>query len=113
MADAIIRLVRQPAAVRDRARSYKVELDGAVIGKIRSGHSEDFIVEPGHHRLRMKADWTGSQVLSFDIHKGEVVCFECQPNRHAPNALWHVIKPSSKPATPWVDLREVSGEAPT
>ena len=110
VSEAMIRLTRKAVGLRDRARSYKVELNGEVIGKIRSGESADFIVEPGHHRLRIKADWTGSQILSFDIQKGEVVCFECQPNGHSIAALVDVFKSLGKPGRPWVDLREVSGE---
>ena len=110
MSEAIIRLTRRAVAFRDRARSYRVELNGEVIGKIRSGQSTDFRVEPGHHRLRIKADWTGSQILSFDIQKSEVVCFECQPNGHSIVALVEVFKSLGKPGRPWVDLREVSGE---
>jgi hypothetical protein len=110
MSDAIIRLTRVSAPVRDRLRSYKVELDGKIIGKIRSGECSDFNVEPGHHRLRMKADWTGSQILSFEIKKGAVSHFECQPNGHSLTALIDTFKPLHKQGSPWVDLREVTGE---
>ena len=110
MSDAIVRLKRLPAPIRDRGRSYKVELDGEVIGKIRSGETVDFVVDPGHRRLRIRADWTGSQILSFDIHKSAVASFECQPNGHSLLALIDVFKWAGKPGKPWVDLRETTGE---
>jgi hypothetical protein len=87
-----------------------VELDGEVVGKIRSGERTDFIVEPGHHRIRMNADWTGSQTLSFEIKKGAVAHFECQPNGHSLTALIDRFKALHKPGDPWIDLREVTGE---
>jgi hypothetical protein len=110
MSDAIVRLTRVKAPVRDRLRSYRVELDGDIIGKVRSGESVDFSVEPGHHRLRMKADWTGSQVLSFEIKKGATAHFECQPNGHSLTALIDTFKSLGTHGDPWVDLRQVSGE---
>jgi hypothetical protein len=110
MSDAIVRMTRVSAPVRDRLRSYRIELDGTVIGKIRSGESTDFSVEPGHHRLRMKGDWTGSQTLSFEIKRGAVAHFECQPNGHSLTALIDTFKSLLKHGDPWIDLREVTGE---
>jgi hypothetical protein len=98
------------APVRDRLRSYRVELDGKVIGKVRSGERTDFHVEAGHHRLRMKGDLTGSQTLSFEIKKGAVAHFECQPNGHSLTALIDTFKALRKQGDPWIDLREVTGE---
>jgi hypothetical protein len=110
MSDAIVRLTRVSAPVRDRLRSYRVELDGKIIGKVRSGECTDFIIEPGHHRIRMKGDWTGSQTLSFEIKKGAVAHFDCQPNGHSLTALIDTFKSLRKQGDPWIDLREVTGE---
>jgi hypothetical protein len=110
MSDAIVRITRVAAPVRDRLRSYPIELDGEVIGALRSGKRADFNVEPGHHRLRIKADLTGSQVLSFEIKKGAVAHFECQPNGHSVSALINKFKRIKKQGDPWIDLREVTGE---
>jgi len=110
MPDAVVRLTRISAPVRDRLRSYRVELDGEIIGKLRSGERTDFHIEPGHHRIRMKGDWTGSQTLSFEIKKGAVAHFECQPNGHSLTALIDTFKSLHKQGDPWIDLREVTGE---
>jgi hypothetical protein len=110
MSEAIVRLTRVSAPVRDRLHSYRVELDGKVIGKIRSGQSTDFNVEPGHHRLRIKGDLTGSQTLSFEIKKGALAHFECQPNGHSPTALIDTFKSLRRQGDPWIDLRETTGE---
>jgi hypothetical protein len=110
MPDAIVRLTRISAPVRDRLRSYRVELDGEIIGRLRSGACTDFHIEPGHHRIRMKGDWTASQTLSFEIKKGAVAHFECQPNGHSLTALIDTFKSLHKHGNPWIDLREVTGE---
>jgi hypothetical protein len=110
LSDAIVRLTRVAAPVRDRLRSYKVELDGAVVGRLRSGECTDLPVEPGHHRLRMIGDLTGSQALSFEIKSGAVAHFEGQPNGHSLTALIDSFKPIGKRGSMWIDLREVTGE---
>jgi len=110
MSDAIVRLTRVSSPVRDRLRSYKVELDGTVVAKIRAGKTTEIKVEPGHHRLRMEGDLTGSQTLSFEIKKGAVAHFECQPNGHSVTALLDTFKSRRKHGDPWIDLREVTGE---
>jgi len=110
MSEAIVRVTRVSAPIASRLHSYRVELDGKVIGKIASGERTDFDVEPGHHRLRIRASWTGSQTLSFEIKKGAVAHFECQPNGHSPTALIDRFKLLKKQGDSWVDLREVTGE---
>jgi hypothetical protein len=67
-------------------------------------------VEPGHHRIRIKSSWTGSQALSFEVKKGAIAHFECQPNGHSLTALIDVFKARGKHGDPWIDLREVTGE---
>ena len=110
MPDAIVRLTRISAPVHDRLHSYRVELDGKIIGKLRSGERTDFHIEPGHHRIRMKGDWTGSQTLSFEIKKGAVAHFECQPNGHSLTDLIDTFLSLHKQGDPWIDLREETGE---
>jgi hypothetical protein len=110
VSEAIVRLTRVAAPVQGRLRPYRIELDGKVVGKIRSGDRTEFEVEPGHHRLRIRSSWTGSQALSFEVKKGAVARFECQPNGHSATALFEVFKPRRRHGDPWIDLREVTGE---
>jgi hypothetical protein len=58
----------------------------------------------------MKGDLTGSQTLSFEIKKGAVAHFECQPNGHSLTALIDTFKSTGKPGDMWIDLRETTGE---
>jgi hypothetical protein len=96
--------------VAGRLHAYRVELDGKAMGKIGSGERTDLAVVPGHHRLPTRASWTGSQILSFEIKKGALAHFECQPDGHSPTALNDRVKPLRKQGHPWVDLRELTGE---
>ncbi|HEX3792988.1 MAG TPA: hypothetical protein VHV57_00665 [Acidimicrobiales bacterium] len=110
MSQTAIRITRVSATVRDRLRGYRVELDGSIIGKIRSGKTIDFPAEPGQHRLRIKADVTGSQVLSFDLRAGQTRAFECQPNGHSLSAVVAQFTSVDNPGDTWVDLRDVTDE---
>jgi hypothetical protein len=108
MSEPTIRITRVNAPLRDRLRGYRVELDGAVIGKVRSGKTVDFPVAAGQHRLRIKADVTGSQVLTFEVGPGQVRSFECQPNGHSLKAVVAQFKTVDNPGDTWVDLRDVT-----
>lgn len=107
---AVVRVKRNTALWRDKLRSYKVVVDGAVIGKIRDGESADFNVNAGAHQVRIKIDWSGSRALSFDVQSNQVVFFECQPNGPAMKAVFDVVSSLRKRGRPWVDLRQISDD---
>jgi len=64
---AMLRVTRKPVRFRDRARAYRVLVDGVQVGQIRDGQTADFSIPAGHHEIRLKLDWTGSKVLSLDV----------------------------------------------
>jgi hypothetical protein len=105
-----LRVTRNPAPWRDRPRAYKVLVDGAVVGKIRNGESADFSVPPGHHEIRLKMDWTGSQVFSLDAEPGEVAHFECEPAGSSMTSFFDALAALGKEGQPWITLRRVSGD---
>lgn len=77
----MIRINRKSGWV-DRVRSYKVIVDGQVIGDIRNGQSRDFDLAPGHHTLMLKIDWCRSPILEFDTDGRGTVEFDCSTNLH-------------------------------
>jgi len=76
---ATIRIKRQEGAWRDRFRSYKVVVDGEVVGRIGDGGTMEFPVLLGEHTLKLKIDWTGRRELPFSIRSGEVRAFSSCP----------------------------------
>jgi hypothetical protein len=110
VSEASIRLTRISVPYRLHLRSYPIELDGDVVGKIRSGETVDVNVEPGHHRIRVLGAWTGSQTLSFESKRGTTTHFECRPNGHSPTALINVFKSLRTHGEMWIDLQEVTDE---
>lgn len=74
-----VQVARERSGWKDRIRSYKVVLDGAVVGKLRNGAQEIFPVHPGQHSLAIRIDWTGSDIEEFTVDEGQTVGFACGP----------------------------------
>jgi hypothetical protein len=65
----------------DRARAYKVLIDGEIAGEIRHGESRSFNVPPGRHQLRLKIDWAMSKSMDIDLPSGAQATIRCGPAR--------------------------------
>jgi hypothetical protein len=59
------------------ARAFKVVLDGVVIGRIRTGHHEQFEVASGSHELQVQIDFSKSSELLVELAPGESAQFLC------------------------------------
>lgn len=75
-----LKVVRQSVPWKDKARAYKVAVDGQVVGSVKNDSTFQTKVEAGQHELRMKIDWTGSPTVPFEIADGQTVTFTCKPN---------------------------------
>lgn len=58
---------------RNRARGFKVWIDGKEAGTIADGGSEEYAVEPGKHKLQCKIDWCSSPELELTLKEGEAL----------------------------------------
>ena len=83
---ASIRLSRARARWRDRAKAYRVLIDGVEAARIGDGETAHLPVEPGNHSLRLRVDWSGSRELTFTLGDGQEVGFSCRPNTGL--AIW-------------------------
>ncbi len=77
---------------RDRLRAYTILIDESKVGSVKNGETASVNVEAGHHRLRLKIDWTGSRTIAFDAGDGDVKEFECRPRYPAAMALIALIE---------------------
>ena len=82
----MIILTRDSGCV-DLLRSYTVLLDGKAVGSVRNGGRIELDAVPGHHTLRMKIDWCGSESVEFE-YLGEPLHFECGSNLRG----WRVFR---------------------
>ncbi|MBE6712337.1 MAG: hypothetical protein E7580_02320 [Ruminococcaceae bacterium] len=72
-------LKRENAPWTDKARAYKVFIDGAFAGKILDGETKEFVLADGPHSLKLKIDWCSSKTQKFEIRNGETVFASCSP----------------------------------
>lgn len=75
--NARVRVLREPARWTDRARAYKVVIDGATVGSLRHGQEDVFEVAPGAHSVRLRLDWAGSESMTVDLAPGEEARLQC------------------------------------
>jgi hypothetical protein len=64
---------------QDRARKYRVLVDGQQRAELGDDETVQIPVTPGPHVVRMKIDWRRSRDLPVDIRHGEIVRLECKP----------------------------------
>jgi ABC-2 type transport system ATP-binding protein len=68
-----------------RARTWKVEIDGSVVGSISNQRTVEFPVKAGQHLLRVKSTrYLLSPEESFEAVAGQVVKFSCHPRALSP-----------------------------
>ena len=68
-------IINRKSEFVNRARGFKVIIDGKEVGKLPNGGSEEFQVAPGPHMLLLKIDWCCSPELNFEIKEGETQFF--------------------------------------
>lgn len=55
----------------NRARGYKILIDGTEVGKLANGGSEEFQVMPGIHKVQSKINWCTSPELELEVKENE------------------------------------------
>jgi hypothetical protein len=70
---------RDMAAWRDRARKYKLLVDGSVVGRLAQGEVFTHPVEPGVHSVQMKIDWGSSPKVECSVKADRSVHLVCGP----------------------------------
>jgi hypothetical protein len=53
------------------ATSYRVKIDGVVVGRIREMTTERFRVAPGTHVVQLRFWWMGSRRLTVEVAEGQ------------------------------------------
>ena len=70
---ATLFLHRERLSWGDRFRAYGVNIDGEKVGSVRNGETAQFRLPPGNHSVELRIDWTGSELLTFDVGPGDQV----------------------------------------
>jgi hypothetical protein len=86
---ATLELERTADGYVDRARKYKLVVDGEQRGAIARGETLAVDVTPGQHTVMLKIDWTRSQPLTIEVPDGQTVRLSCEPAASALTVLWY------------------------
>jgi hypothetical protein len=76
-----------------RRGSFDIEVDGARVGSIEWHGEVEIQVEPGPHRLRLRAGRYSSRPHTFDARDESVVSFRCHGAMVWPRYVASVVKP--------------------
>lgn len=73
--------IERPSCWADRARTYKVMLDGREVGRIGNKQTLELDVAPGPHELYLAIDWCRSPSVAFEAPEGDAqpIAFRCTP----------------------------------
>jgi len=65
--------IERASAYGDALRSYKIVLDGIIVGKIRQKEIKEILITSGPHNLVFKIDWCGSEVIHVSAEEGQTI----------------------------------------
>jgi hypothetical protein len=65
-------ILNRPSQWMNRARAYRVIIDGEEKGQIRNGSAEEFLIAPGTHKLYCQLAWYKSPVFTVTLVGGDV-----------------------------------------
>jgi hypothetical protein len=87
---AKIEVKRREGGWVDRARKYKVLVDGEEVGRVGAGESVTADVPAGSHEVSLKIDWCRSRKQTVQLGADETASFACRPNASALTILYYI-----------------------
>jgi hypothetical protein len=84
-------ITRPRNAWTDRARAYKIVVDGELKGTVRNGEQLILPIASGPHAGQARIDWTGSPAVPFDVAPGETVRMRVEARANPFTAWWYAF----------------------
>ena len=72
----------------DRARAYKILVDGELKGTVRAGETLVLAIDPGRHKIQARLDWTGSAPMLIDVGPGATIEMRVETPANPFTLLW-------------------------
>jgi hypothetical protein len=88
-----LRLIREGVGMELRRGSFEVTLDGETVASIGRGGTAEAPLEPGHHRLQIRAGRYSSRRYEFDSADGDVINLRCHGAMMWPRYVASIVKP--------------------
>jgi hypothetical protein len=99
-----IDIVRYRDGWAEKARDYRIMLDGVEVGRLPPGGSVAIPATPGFHELWLKLDWTGSSLVRFSLGQNERIRLRCQSaGDRRPSNVWNQA-PRIQRRAPWIAI---------
>jgi hypothetical protein len=95
--------IERASAYGDARRSYKIVLNGIVVGKVKQKEIKEIPITSGPHNLVFKIDWCGSEEIHFSAEEGQIIEFVVRKS-DATGALGGMF---SSPNT-WISVKRKS-----
>lgn len=70
-------IIRRDSQYADKARSYKIIIDGNYYDKINDGEVKNINISSGKHTIQLKIDWCKSNKIDFNASEKETIEFNC------------------------------------
>lgn len=70
------------------ARAFEILLDGQTAAALRRGHEATVQVSAGHHTVRARLNWLGSQTVDLDLAEHDQAHITCRPAFRLPVLIW-------------------------
>ena len=91
---ATLTMKRSSVIMELRRAPFQITLDDTTIGTIDRHETFETPIEPGHHRLQVRAGRYSSQAESFDVADDDAVNFRCNGARVWPTYLISIALPT-------------------
>lgn len=91
---AMLTVKRESVILELRRMPFQIALDGTTVGTINRHETFETPIEPGQHRLQVRAARYSSRAASFDVADGDAVKFRCNGARIWPIYLISIAVPS-------------------
>jgi hypothetical protein len=72
--------IRRPGQYADKARTYRIFVDGAPAGTIKSGDELTLDLTVGEHVIQARIDWCRSNALKLSVRSGTPIELEVGSN---------------------------------
>ena len=86
-------LSREGVGMELRRGTFDVEIDGVRVGSIEWRETKEFVIEPGHHVVQLRAGRYRSRQLTFDVRDDSVATFRCHGAMMWPRWVASALKP--------------------
>lgn len=102
MQPATITVDRDKTVWTDRARAYKVLVDGEDQATVRSGASATITVPPGEHTIEVRIDWCSSPAVHLEVTPGSTHRLRCRANANPLTVLYYTLLARNRYLALWL-----------